>query len=69
MKLKIDVKDQDDDGYEYVDHVEYQYDTHDLRRELDAPTRGITLEGTRTKYISCLDTRIFFLFFFYLHTF
>ncbi|XP_052799319.1 serine-rich adhesin for platelets-like [Mya arenaria] len=51
VKVKIDVRDQDSDSeYDYVDHVEYQYNTHDLRREIDAPVHDIVLKGTRTRF-------------------
>ncbi|XP_041365653.1 mucin-17-like [Gigantopelta aegis] len=51
LKMKIDVLDDDDDQkYDFVDHYEYQYGTKDLRRDIDAPVKDLTLSGSRTRF-------------------
>ena len=49
VKLKVDVLDDDDDGYDFVDHYEYQYTTRQLTRELDAPVKALKLSGSRSR--------------------
>ncbi|PVD33964.1 hypothetical protein C0Q70_05226 [Pomacea canaliculata] len=49
VKLKVDVQDEDSDGYDQVDHYEYQYAANLLTRELDAPTKTLRLSGSKTK--------------------
>ena len=50
VKLKVDVlDDDDDDGYDFVDHYEYQYTTRQLTRELDAPVKTLQLLGSRSR--------------------
>nr|KAG5689564.1 hypothetical protein BaRGS_022067 [Batillaria attramentaria] len=51
VKLKVDVLDDDEDegGYDFVDHYEYQYSTDRMTRELDAPTKTLQLSGSRSR--------------------
>ncbi|XP_071099151.1 neurogenic locus protein delta-like [Haliotis cracherodii] len=48
VKVKLDVLDDDDNNYDFVDHYEYQYRTRSLGREIDAPVKDLLLTGTRT---------------------
>ncbi|KAL3842380.1 hypothetical protein ACJMK2_020401 [Sinanodonta woodiana] len=51
VKLKIDVKDLDDENtYDFVDHFEFQYRTRDLRKEVDAPIENLVLTGSRSRF-------------------
>ncbi|KAH3877527.1 delta-like protein 1 [Dreissena polymorpha] len=49
VKLKIKINDNSDSEEQLVDRVEYQYNTRDLRREIDAPVHDVTLQGERTR--------------------
>lgn len=50
VKLKIDVQDEDSENeFDFVDHYEYQHNTQDLRRKIDAPVETLVLTGTRTR--------------------
>ena len=60
VKLKMDVLDDDEDeGYDFVDHYEYQYINRQPMREIDSTPTQLALHGSKTTYILSPSTSVF----------